>query len=119
MEDDLEWLGVSSEHDQIGYATVERLGRLVGSFLQLVQRLGLVDEVQDSLAHLVVCFRPRSALLDGIIILWRLLRHLDLLGDSWLVIGIRGLGLLLLLLLLLFLVLFVLLAFLVFLGRLL
>lgn len=35
MEDDLEGLGVGSEHDQVGETTVEGLGGLVGTFLQL------------------------------------------------------------------------------------
>ena len=35
MEDDLEWLRVGSEHNEIGEATVEGLGRLIGTLLQL------------------------------------------------------------------------------------
>ena len=35
VENDLEWLGVGRENDQIGEAAIEGLGRLVGAFLQL------------------------------------------------------------------------------------
>lgn len=35
MEDDLEGLGVSSKDDQVGHASVEGLGGLVGALLQL------------------------------------------------------------------------------------
>lgn len=35
MEDDLEWLGVGGEDDEVGKASVEGLGRLIGSLLQL------------------------------------------------------------------------------------
>ena len=35
MEDDLEWLRVGSEHNEIGEATVEGLCRLIGTLLQL------------------------------------------------------------------------------------
>ena len=35
MENDLKWLGVGRENDQVGEAAIEGLGRLVGTFLQL------------------------------------------------------------------------------------
>ena len=35
MEDDLEWLGVSGEHDQVSHTFVQGFGCLVGSLLQL------------------------------------------------------------------------------------
>lgn len=35
MEDDFKWLSVGGEHDQVGKASVEGLGRLIGSLLQL------------------------------------------------------------------------------------
>ena len=35
MEDDLEWLGVSCHDDEIGKTTVEGLGGLIGTLLQL------------------------------------------------------------------------------------
>ena len=35
VQDDFEWLGVGSEHDQISEASVEGLGGFVGTLLQL------------------------------------------------------------------------------------
>ena len=35
VENDLKWLGVGRENDQVGEAAIEGLGRLVGAFLQL------------------------------------------------------------------------------------
>ena len=35
VENDLEWLSVGSEHDEVGKTTVKGLGSLIGSFLQL------------------------------------------------------------------------------------
>ena len=35
MQDDLQWLSVSSKDDKIGEASVEGLGGLVGTLLQL------------------------------------------------------------------------------------
>ena len=114
VQDDLERLRVGGEDDEVGDATVERLGGLVGALLELIEGLGLVDDVQDGLAHLVVCLGPGSALLNGIVIGGWLLWGFDLLGNNRLFlvrIGLLG-GLLRLLLLL---ILFVLLALLLFL----
>ena len=42
MEDDLEGLGVAGEDDEVGHTTVEGLGSLVGSLLQLYHLTRLV-----------------------------------------------------------------------------
>ena len=45
MEDDLEWLGVGRENDQVGEAAIEGLGRLVGALLQLYHLTNGEDQV--------------------------------------------------------------------------
>ena len=55
MEDDLEWLSVGCEHDQVGHTLVQGLCCLVGSLLQLyhlTERLATANrrEMQNHIA---------------------------------------------------------------------
>ena len=67
VKDDLKRLGVGGKHDEIRNTSVESLGGLVGALLEELEVLGLVEEVEDVLAHLVVSLWPGSALLFGIL----------------------------------------------------
>lgn len=51
MEEDGERGGVGREDDDLGDTTVEGLGRLVGTLLQLTVVAGLLDNVEDLLGE--------------------------------------------------------------------
>lgn len=51
VEEDGERGGVGGEDDDLGDTTVEGLGRLVGTFLQLTVVAGLLDDVEDLLGE--------------------------------------------------------------------
>lgn len=51
MEENSEGRGVGSEDDDLGDTTVQRLGRLVGSLLQLAVVGGLLDKIEDLLGE--------------------------------------------------------------------
>ena len=57
VEDDLERLGISSQDDQVSDTTVQTLGSLVGTLLEELEVLGLVQQVEDGLLHGVVSER--------------------------------------------------------------
>ena len=65
MKDDLKWLGVASEHDQVSASSVQSLGSLIRSLLQQLEVLCLIQEIQDLLLHVVVSLWPSSRLFDG------------------------------------------------------
>jgi len=66
VENDLEGLGVGSEHNEVGNTSVQALGSLVCALLHLLVESGLVAQVQDFLGHLVVSLRPCAALTCGL-----------------------------------------------------
>ena len=47
MEQDLEWLRIGCHNDKLGNTTVERLGDLVGTLLQLLVVGCLLDQIHD------------------------------------------------------------------------
>ena len=47
MKDDLKGVGVGSDDDQFGDASIECLGGLVGALLDLLERGALRDQVED------------------------------------------------------------------------
>lgn len=51
MEEDLEWGGVGGHDDELGDTTVEGLGGLVGSLLELAVVGGLLSQVEDLLGE--------------------------------------------------------------------
>lgn len=51
MEENLEGSGVGSHNDELGDTTVEGLGGLVGTLLELAVVGGLLDEVEDGLGE--------------------------------------------------------------------
>ena len=54
VQNDLQRLGVSGEDNQVGDAAVQALGGLIGALLEELEVLGLVQQVEDRLAHGVV-----------------------------------------------------------------
>ena len=67
MEDDLEWLGISSKDDKIGNTSVECFGCFVSTLLEELEILRLIEEIQNLLLHLVVSLWPSSRFFDGIL----------------------------------------------------
>lgn len=57
VEQDLDWLGVCSHDDELRDTSVQRLGGLVGTLLELSQVLCLLDQVENLLAQARVCER--------------------------------------------------------------
>lgn len=51
VQQDLDWLGVSSHDDELRDTSVQSLGGLVGTLLQLSQVLRLLDDIQDLLGQ--------------------------------------------------------------------
>ena len=67
MEYDFEWLGISGKKNQISQSSVEGLGGLVGSLLELLVVRSLVTEVVEFLGELWVGLWPGSALFVAIL----------------------------------------------------
>ena len=65
VEDDLEWLGVSSEDNEISASSVQGFGSLVSSLLQKLEILGLIQEIKNLLLHVVVSLWPSSRFFNG------------------------------------------------------
>ena len=53
VEEDLDGVGVTGKDDEIGEATVEGLGGLVGALTDQLGVAGLLDDVEDSLGQVV------------------------------------------------------------------
>lgn len=69
VEEDGKRSGVGGEHDNLGGSTVESLGGLVGTLLELAVVGSRLDQVQDLLRHGGVGDGPRGGLV--------LVRHID------------------------------------------
>lgn len=54
MEENGQWGGIGGEDDDLTDSTVEGLGGLVGSLLQLTVMLSLLNEVEDLLGESAV-----------------------------------------------------------------
>jgi len=54
MQDDLERFCIRRHHDELGDASIQRLRRLVGTFLQLLVIAALLDQLKDVLGELRV-----------------------------------------------------------------
>ena len=65
VEDDLEWLGVSSEHNKIGASSVQSLSGFVSTLLKELEVFGLIQKIKDLLLHVVVSLWPSSRFLNG------------------------------------------------------
>ena len=65
VEDDLKWLGVSSEDNEVSASSVQGFGSLVGSLLQKLEVLGLIQEIKNLLLHVVVSLWPSSRFFNG------------------------------------------------------
>lgn len=57
MQQDLEWFGVCGEHDELGLAAVQRLGRLIRPFFELFVVGCLLDQVENGYRELCRCER--------------------------------------------------------------
>ena len=66
VKDDLKWLGIGSEDNKISNTSVQCFGGLVSSLFQKFESFGLIEEIKESLTHLVISFWPGSGFLDGI-----------------------------------------------------
>ena len=65
VEDDLEWLGVSGENNKVSASSVQGFGSLVGSLLQKLEVLGLIQKIKNLLLHVVVSLWPSSRFFNG------------------------------------------------------
>lgn len=54
MEDDLDGRGVGSHDDELGDTTVQGLGGLVGTLLELAKMGGLLGDVEDLLGQVSI-----------------------------------------------------------------
>lgn len=77
VQEDSKRSGVGSEHDNLGGSTVESLGSLVGSLLELAVVGSRLDQIQDLLGHGGVGDGPRGGLV--------LVRHDDGVDGVWIV----------------------------------
>ena len=65
VEDDLEWLGVSSEYDEISASSVQSLCGFIGTLLEELEVFGLIQEIKNLLLHVVVSLWPSSRFFNG------------------------------------------------------
>ena len=65
MEDDLKWLSITSKDNKIGNTSVQSFGGLISSLFQKFESFGLIKEIKETLAHLIISFWPGSRFLDS------------------------------------------------------
>lgn len=64
VEENLKWIGVGGEDDDLGDSAVEGLGGLVGALLELAVVSSLLDEIEDLLGQSLISLWPRGATME-------------------------------------------------------